>query len=503
VVVAASDETSDYVWLGQNETADRNLIGGKAHSINTMVALGLPVPPAFALTTNVCRRLSAAGGDIDDQCVVALRDGMFRLECATGRRLGDPRHPLLVSVRSGAAVSMPGMMDTVLNLGINDEARIALSKETGDEAYAADTQRRFEEQFARVVGHTAPNDPWEQLLDAVSAVFKSWMSPRAVAYRQHHGLGDSGGTAVAIQAMVFGNLDDTSGTGVLFTRNPLTGDSAPFGEWLQRGQGEDVVSGRFDANPLSALEELLPDIHEQLMNAGRRLEAMHGDVLDIEFTVESGRLWLLQSRAAKRSPDAAVRLAVAMESEGVITRDEALLRVLPEQIAALLRPRVSPEERAKATILVRGEPACPGVGSGVVGLTCEDVEAMSDQGTDAVLARPTTDPDDVHGMILSNAILTETGGATCHAAVVSRELGTPCVVGCGVGSLSGLAGLLVTVDGSSGEVYEGVLTQAPCSEADLPDVALLAEWARAAVPESSGSLPELFSRVHAALVGCP
>lgn len=470
------------LWMGERPEVDRELVGGKASSLNRMHAMGLAVPPAFVLTTDECARYRAAG-ELPADVVGALRAAVAELERRTARRFGGP-HPLLVSVRSGAAQSMPGMMDTVLNLGMNATVEAQL----GEPAYAADTHRRFREQFARVVGHEPPDDPWAQLLAAVGAVFASWSSPRALAYRAHHGIPDSGGTAVTVQAMVFGNLDDRSGTGVLFTSDPLTGAAEPFGEWLPRGQGEDVVSGRHDPQPLAALAEQLPAVHDELMAAAKALEKASRDVQDIEFTVEAGRLWLLQSRAAKRSPDAAITLALSLHDRGLISRAEALARVTPEQVAAVGRPRVAPAAALSAEVLARGEAACPGVGSGPVVLDVEAAEDLAAEGVDVVLARPTTDPDDVAGMIVAVAIVTEIGGSTSHAAVVSRELGTPCVVGCGAGTLGALEGREVTVDGSAGVVYAGALPLAPTENVDLDR---LLGWARSLVPGFVGAPAEL------------
>lgn len=472
------------VWIDGRGELDRELVGGKAHGLNRMHALGLPVPPAFALSTEVCARFYAGGGALPDDVVADLRAAMRGLETRTERRFGDTRRPLLVSVRSGAARSMPGMMDTVLNLGVNPEVADGLRMQTGDAAYAADTLRRFTDQFEHVVGYAPPDDPWEQLLGAVTAVFRSWNSPRAVSYRGHHRIPHDGGTAVTVQAMVFGNIDDRSGTGVLFTRNPLTGDPAPYGEWLSRGQGEDVVSGRYDPQPLRALAAQLPDVHADLLSAATTLERTAHDVQDIEFTVESGRLWLLQTRAAKRSPDAAVRFAVSLYDDGIVSMDEALRLITPEQMEAVRRPRIAPRARVEAKVLARGEPACPGTASGRVVLETEQAEDLADEGIDVVLARPTTDPADVAGMIAAAAILTEIGGSTSHAAVVSRELGTPCVVGCGVGALKDLAGREVTVDGATGEVFEGVLEIAPNADAD-PALETLTQWLAARRPGSA------------------
>jgi pyruvate,orthophosphate dikinase len=371
---------------------------------------------------------------------------------------------------------MPGMMDTVLNLGVNPEVAEGLREQTGNPVYATDTVQRFAEQFDRVVGHAPPDDPWEQLLAAADAVFRSWNSSRAISYRRHHGIADEGGTAVTVQAMVFGNLDDRSGTGVLFTRNALTGDPAPYGEWLPRGQGEDVVSGRRDPLPLEALAEQLPNVHRELLTAAEILERAGRDVQDIEFTIQSGQLWLLQSRAAKRSPDAAVRFAVSLCEDGIVTAEEALSLVTPEQLEAVKRPRIAPQARAEATLLACGEPACPGTASGRVVLEADEAEDLADDGVDVVLARPTTDPEDVAGMIAAVAILTEIGGSTSHAAVVSRELGTPCVVGCGAGTLEAVAGREVTVDGETGEVFDGVLDITPGTDVASPELVTLNRW---------------------------
>ena len=325
-------------------------------------------------------------------------------------------------------------------------------------------------------------------------MFQSWSSPRAQAYRRHHDLPDEAGTAVTVQAMVFGNLTSGSGTGVLFTRDPLRGGDQPYGEWLPGGQGEDVVSGRFDPFPLEDLAAAMPDVHQQLMQCAVRLELEGRDVQDIEFTVEDGRLWMLQTRSAKRSPDAAVRLVVVLEKAGIIPVDEALARLNPDDVAGLLRPHLDPAAVAKATVLATGEPACPGLASGEVVTDAEAAEDRSDAGVDTILARPTTDPDDVHGMIASLATITEMGGATSHAAVVSRELGRPCVVGCGQGTLAGLAGQIVTVDGNAGIVYAGTLPTVEGANDD-PAVMTIAGWLGADNPDE---VPALLRKRHLA-----
>ncbi|GHF43952.1 pyruvate,orthophosphate dikinase [Amycolatopsis bartoniae] len=454
------------------------LVGGKAAGIARMTAAGLPVPPAFVLTTDVCREFLVHGESVLDAVSDEISRGMAHLERSTGRGFGSAESPLLVSVRSGAARSMPGMMDTALNLGTTPDVLKALSEARGRE-YAEDVRTRFERLFREVVpGGVVPEDPWAQLRLAVAAVFRSWLSPRAVAYRRRYGLDDAAGTAVTVQAMVFGNADAASGTGVLFTRDPATGAAEPYGEWLGRAQGEDVVSGERAPLPLGALAEALPQVHAQLMEYGRRLEEQQRDVQDIEFTVESGRLWLLQTRSAKRSPLAAVRFAVALAREGLISRGEAVARVSDEQLRAVLRPGLDPAARRAAPLLAQGLPASPGVGTGVVVTAPDEAENRAER-EPVVLARHTTSPHDLHGMIAAAAIVTEVGGATSHAAVVSRELGVPCVVGCGEGALAGLAGEVVTVCGETGEVREGVVPVVAISEADDEDLRLLREWATA------------------------
>jgi pyruvate,orthophosphate dikinase len=467
------------MWLGEQPEVELGLVGGKALSINKMRSMGLPVPPAFVLTTDCCTGVIANGGQLTEGVLASLREGLGRLEETTGRRLGggDEKRPLLISVRSGGARSMPGMMDTVLNLGINADVEGILAELTGDPAFAADTHRRYREQYLRVVGDEASGDPWTDLVSAAAAVFRSWNSPRAVSYRKHHGIPENGGTAVTVQAMVFGNFDDDSGTGVLFTRNPITGEHECFGEWLPRGQGEDVVSGRFDAQPLVTLQEKMPAVYDDLMQAAEALERWGKDAQDIEFTIEHGRLWLLQTRAAKRSPQAAVRIAVTLHEAGVIDKDEAVKLVSQAQLEAALAPHIDPLARATAKVIATGLPACPGVAVGRVVTNCDEAEDLTDDGVEVVLARPTTDPDDVAGMVVSSAIITEIGGSTSHAAVVSRELGTPCVVGCGQGTLIGLQGQVVTVDGATGEIFEGALPVISGATTEHQAARTLAEWA--------------------------
>ncbi len=481
----------------------RELIGGKAWSVARMLSLGLRVPPAVVITTDACRTYLETGS-VPAELGAELDAAIAWLESATGRQFGGDK-PLLVSVRSGAAVSMPGMMDTVLNLGINATTEAALAAEAASETFARDTHRRFLELYANIVlkatlventcgdpaglraeiasqGEAVPDDPRAQLLAAINAVFDSWNSRRARRYRQHHGIADSLGTAVTVQAMVFGNLDARSGTGVLFSRNPLTGERLPYGEYLHRAQGEDVVSGKFTPEPLSALAASAPEVHAQLMKAAATLEQENADVQDIEFTVQHGELYLLQTRSAKRAPEAAVRFAVDMVDEGRIDKQTALSRVQAEQIRSLLKPRLAEGATEGATVLAQGEPACQGVGSGVVVGDSDSAEQHAQAGVAVVLARATTSPEDVHGMIAAHAVITEQGGATSHAAVVSRALGVPCIVGCGAGTLVTLAGQMVTVDANSGHIYAGLLPVVTPDESDDPRLAKLTAWAVAASP---------------------
>jgi pyruvate,orthophosphate dikinase len=481
----------------------RELVGNKGASVAAMRALGLPVPPAFVLPIDECRRFHAAGERLDDQLWEAVLGAVSELEHASGKRLGDPDEPLLVSVRSGAAVSMPGMMDTILNLGITDAVERGLARLSGDAGFARETHARFCHEFGQTVlgaeleprgpeataaeiraavladtGESVPRDPYQQLRAAIIAVFGSWSSRRAVAYRRHWGIPEHGagaGTAVIVQAMVFGNLGERSGTGVLFTRDPITGEPHPYGEWLSGGQGEDVVSGTHDPLALAALRDELPDVHARLLDAAGLLEREHGDIQDIEFTVERGQLYLLQARGAKRSPQAAVRIATDLVKEGTIDADAALARVTPDQLQSVLTPRLPESALNGATVLGRGVPACPGVAAGRVVI---DVDGALARDGDAVLVRPTTSPEDVAGMIAACAVVTEHGGATSHAAVVTRALGRPSVVGVGADATVAWRGREVTVDGSAGIVYAGVLTTRAAAAADVPGLRDLIGWAR-------------------------
>ncbi|ODR27597.1 pyruvate, phosphate dikinase [Mycolicibacterium porcinum] len=483
----APDLEQDYVVLLDGSASEsRNTLGNKAFGINLMRGLGLPVPPAFCITTDVCAALMAGDEQILDRIWPDVVDKLGWLETETSRTFGHGPRPLLVSVRSGAAQSMPGMLDTVLDLGIDDAVQRSLAAHTSP-GFAADTRSRFQTMYRRIVldGNASaeiPVDPFVQLRGAIEAIFASWHSPRAEAYRTHQGLADDGGTAVVVQAMVFGNLGGDSGTGVLFSRNPATGADEPLGEWLPRAQGEDVVSGTSDCLPLDALRVAQPQVFTELIAATNQLEKLGRDVQDIEFTVEEGRLWLLQTRAAKRSPQAAVRLALKFHDTGLITDAEALRRVTPEQVSTLLSPGIQPETRLAAKLLASGLPACPGIASGTAYVDIDDALDAADAGEDVILVRTSTSPDDVAGMMASRAIVTELGGTTSHAAVVSRELGCPAVVGCGAGVAAALDGKVITVDGGEGEVREGALELTAWSEHDSPDLVALATLARTVTP---------------------
>ncbi|MBB6427221.1 pyruvate, phosphate dikinase [Sphingopyxis sp. JAI128] len=491
------------IQLDGSALPTKEAAGGKAWSIARMRGLGLPVPPAFVIGTKACLAFLESG-DFPAGLVEEIDAGLAWLEGESGRTFGTGDKRLLLSVRSGAAISMPGMMDTVLNLGIDGDGEAALATETGLPAFARDTHRRFLELYASIVlrapvelepdaepaawrasveagGGPVPGDVRDQLLATVRAVFESWNTRRARRYREHNNIPHDLGTAVTVQAMVFGNLDAQSGTGVLFSRNPLTGENLPYGEYLPRAQGEDVVSGKFTPLPLDAMKAAEPAAHAALLAASDLLEREHGDVQDIEFTVQSGQLYLLQSRAAKRAPAAAVRFAVDMVAEERIDPVTALSRVSAEQVRTLLLPRLNEGATDGASVLAAGEGACPGAAVGVLVADADEAERRAAAGEDVILVRKTTSPDDVHGMIAARAVVTEQGGSTSHAAVVSRALGRPCVVGVGDGAVA-QSGTVVTVDGAAGLVYAGALaTEAP-SERDDAHLRQLIDWARAASP---------------------
>jgi pyruvate,orthophosphate dikinase len=449
--------------------AVRSLVGGKAAGLGIMAReLGLPVPRGFVITTAACRAYLAGDwpAGLDDE----IRRGIAGLETALGRRFGDPADPLLVSVRSGAPVSMPGMMDTILDLGVTTATEAGLARGPAREAFARDCRERLRRMFQDVVGVEAlPDDPWAQLRLAVEAVFRSWNSDRAVAYRRREAIPDDLGTAVTVQAMVFGNRDGRSGTGVLFTRNPATGEAVPYGDVLFGAQGEDVVAGSHRTEPLAVLDDRLPDVARELRAHARRLEQHHADLCDIEFTIESGRLWLLQVRVGKRSPQAALRIAVDMAEEPSfpLTREDAVRRVLP----LLVQPPVVTVARDPGLVpLTIGLAASPGIATGEIVTEPEAAASAAAAGRAVILIRAETSPDDVHGMARAAGILTSRGGIASHAAVVARGWGIPAVVGAeavvvrpdgiGVGGADLAVGEVMTIDGSTGEVFRGTVTAA-------------------------------------------
>jgi len=481
----------------------RELLGNKGHGIDAMRRQNLPVPPAFCITTEVGLKYLAEPAPTIDAIWSDVLDRMRWLEAETSRTFGRGPWPLLVSVRSGATHSMPGMMDTILDVGMNDAVEQALAAHSGH-AFARDTRQRFTRMYRRIVSksESVPTDPYAQLRAATEAVFASWNSPRAVAYRAHHGLDDRGGTAVVVQAMVFGNHGANSGAGVLVSRSPITGADEAFGEWLPGGQGDEVVSGLVDVEPITALRDEQPAVYDELIAAARSLERLGSDVQEIEFTVEDGTLWLLQARAAERSAQAAVRLALQLRHEGLIDDAETLRRVTPVHVETLLLPALQPETRLSAPLLAKGLPACPGVVSGKAYTDIDEALDAAERGERVILVRDHTRPEDVQGMLAAQGIVTEVGGAASHAAVVSRELGRVAVVGCGQGAAASLAGKQITVDGSEGEVREGDLSLSAWSENDTPELRELADIARRISPlhaHAAGDHPRLDDTSDAAV----
>jgi pyruvate,orthophosphate dikinase len=523
-----------------------DLLGGKGANLAEMCRMGLSVPPGFTLTSDVCTFYNANEGTFPDGLKAEVEGAMARLSDDMGLYLGDEDKPLLVSVRSGARASMPGMMDTVLNLGLNDVTVAALAAKTGDSRFAWDSYRRFQQMYGDVVmgishdffediiddykfenalsldadleaddwqeiskkfaemiecevGKPFPQDPQEQLWGAIGAVCNSWNNQRATTYRRLHDIPDEWGTAVTIQSMVFGNLGDKSATGVAFTRNPSTGEDALYGEYLMNAQGEDVVAGIRTPLYLTkvareaaqmddlSLEEELPDVHGELVEIFKRLESHFKDMQDVEFTVQNGRVFILQARAGKRTVEAAIKIAVDMVAEGMIDETEALLRIEPASLEHLLHPTLDP--RARMKVLTKGLPASPGAASGAIAFSSERAEALAAQGKDVVLVRMETSPEDIQGMYAARAILTSRGGMTSHAAVVARGLGRPCVSGAGqlhidydrqtaqVEKQELKEGDVITVDGTSGRIMLGAV---PTLEAELTgDFGSLMAWADA------------------------
>ena len=513
----------------------RDLLGGKGAGAAEMTRAGMPVPPGFTITTEACRAYYAQGGKLPpglwEQALAALKT----LERKTGKRIGDPKDPLLVSVRSGAKFSMPGMMDTVLNLGLNEETTQALARLTNDERFALDARRRFIQMFGKTVmgidgekfeqalheakrsagvktdpelkpaqlrklvdrflatykeetGHDFPSDPVAQLKSAIEAVFKSWNTDRAKTYRKLERIPDDLGTAVNVQMMVFGNMGSSSGTGVAFTRNPITGGRELYGDYLANAQGEDVVAGQRDTEPISALKREMPKVYAQFDRYARQLEKHYRDVQDLEFTIERGKLYMLQTRNAKRTGEAAVRIAVDMVKERLISKSEAVARVEPRQLEQLLFPRVDPA--AKATPIAKGVPASPGAAAGEAVFDADTAVVWGKQGKAVILVRVETNPNDVHGMVEAKGILTQTGGTASHAALVARGMGRPCVVGAStiavdirkrsftVGATTIKEGDKITIDGTTGEVYVGsVATIEAQSLSKHPAASAILRWA--------------------------
>ncbi|MFM9845696.1 MAG: pyruvate, phosphate dikinase, partial [Hyphomicrobiaceae bacterium] len=520
---------SRWVYLFGGGEADgaadmKDLLGGKGANLAEMANLGLPVPPGFTITTDVCTAYHKAGHTLPAGLDAPVRDALERTSAIVGARFGDAANPLLVSVRSGARASMPGMMDTILNLGLNDNTVRGLAERSGDARFAYDSYRRFIQMYSSVVldidhgvfedvlenhkslngysldtdltaedwldviaeykasveresGKPFPQDTSEQLWGAIGAVFRSWHNTRAGTYRRLHGIPDEWGTAVNVQAMVFGNMGPTSATGVAFTRNPSTGKRELYGEFLVNAQGEDVVAGIRTPQPLTeaarkeasetapSLEALMPKTFTELKSIFARLEDRYRDMQDVEFTIQDGKLWKLQTRSGKRTTAAALKIAVDLVDEGVMSSDEALLRIDAGSLDQLLHPTIDPD--SAKTIIATGLPASPGAASGEIVFNSDEAETLKGQGRDVILVRIETSPEDIHGMHAATGILTTRGGMTSHAAVVARGMGRPCVTGAGMVRIDYKAGTmtvngkvlrkgdLITIDGSAGQVIEG------------------------------------------------
>ena len=528
--------------------SDRNLLGGKGANLAEMSSLGLPVPPGFTITTDVCTYYYDHDRTYPEILKAQVAQALENIAALTGRRLGDKTRPLLVSVRSGSRASMPGMMDTVLNLGLNDETVAAIAAEANDERFAYDSYRRFIQMYSDVVlgvdhsffeeilddtkasldldvdtdlsaddwrgvidqykakveeelGEPFPQDPEAQLWGAISAVFSSWMNARAITYRRLHNIPENWGTAVNVQAMVFGNMGDTSATGVAFTRNPSTGERKLYGEFLVNAQGEDVVAGirtpqniteeaRIEAgSERPSLEKIMPEAFAEFLKIADRLEQHYRDMQDLEFTIERGKLWMLQTRSGKRTAKAALKMAVEMVEEGLIGKQEAVNRIDPASLDQLLHPTIDP--KAERHVIGIGLPASPGAATGEIVFTSEDAEQLKSEGRKAILVRIETSPEDIHGMHASEGILTSRGGMTSHAAVVARGMGKPCVSGAGTlridyrnGTMLTAGGTfkkgdIITIDGGSGQVLKGtVAMQQPELSGDFGKLMVWADEAR-------------------------
>ena len=492
----------------------KSLLGGKGANLAEMTKIGLPVPPGFTITTKACNDYYENNKTIKQEIIDQIEEKLSILEKDLNKKLGSEENPLLVSVRSGAVISMPGMMDTILNLGLNDKTVLALAKATDNERFAYDSYRRFIQMFSDVamevqkykfenvldrykeennfkfdtdlttehlkaiveeykniykkeVGEDFPQDPKKQLMLAVEAVFRSWNNPRAIVYRRLNDIDNNLGTAVNIQSMVFGNMGDTSGTGVAFTRDPATGDNKLLGEYLINAQGEDVVAGIRTPQPIDTLKEAMPEIYKQFIDTVKTLEHHYKDMQDVEFTIEKGRLFFLQTRNGKRTAASAINVAVDLVNEGLITKEEAIMRIEPKQLDQLLHPKFEDKALKEATVLTKGLPASPGAGSGKIYFSAEDAAKASQNGEKVILVRQETSPEDIEGMVCSEGILTARGGMTSHAAVVARGMGKCCVAGCGEIKVDEAAkevrkddlvlkeGDFISLDGSTGVVYLG------------------------------------------------
>ncbi len=501
-----------YVYLfTEGDASMRNLLGGKGANLAEMTNLGFPVPQGFTVTTEACTKYYEDGETIAPEIIDEIFTQLAKVEKIAGKTFGNAENPFLVSVRSGARASMPGMMDTILNLGLNDEI-VEKFKEKTDPRFAYDSYRRFIQMFSDVVmevpksqferiiddmkeakgvtqdteldandlkemivkfkayfkevkGFDFPQDPKEQLIEAVKAVFRSWNNPRANVYRRMNDIPSSWGTAVNVQAMVFGNMGNTSGTGVAFTRNPSTGEKKLYGEYLMNAQGEDVVAGIRTPQPISALEQENPAVYNQFVDIATKLEQHYKDMQDMEFTIENGKLYMLQTRNGKRTAAAALKIAVDLVAEGMLSKEEAILKVEPKQLDSLLHPQFNPDALKKAKPIAKGLPASPGAACGQVYFTAESAVAAAANGQKVVLVRLETSPEDIEGMNAAEGILTVRGGMTSHAAVVARGMGTCCVAGCGdikmdeeakqfsVGDLTIKEGDYISIDGSTGNIY--------------------------------------------------
>ena len=503
------------------QNPDKYLLGGKGANLAEMTATGLPVPPGFTLSTKACHAFNQGGKQLTEEMLEQVRTTTSWLEGQTGKRFGDPTRPLLVSVRSGAPVSMPGMMDTVLNLGLNRETVAGLAEITQNARFAYDSYRRFIQMFGDVVqgiahykfeqvlddvkeraqihedqrltaehwqevieqylklvqretGKPFPQDPMEQLQLAIEAVFRSWDNQRAIVYRRVHKIADELGTAVNVQSMVFGNMGDDCGTGVAFTRNPSTGARGVFGEYLTNAQGEDVVAGIRTPKPIGELGAEMPVVYKQFIEVCELLEKHYGDVQDIEFTVEQGTLYLLQTRNAKRTAQAAIKIAVDLVQEGVISKETAVQRIDPDQLDQLLHPTI--DTSASLNVVAKGLPASPGAASGHITFDADEAERLHKSGIATLLVRSETTPEDIHGIVAAQGILTSRGGMTSHAAVVARGMGKPCVCGCDalqinaqlktckIGDVVLREGDLLSIDGATGRVLLG---EVPLIEPEL------------------------------------